>query len=414
MAVYSELIKNFGKVRDYVRDFYIFGFRTRDDFDGKSSRTYDNEKRRIESWLGNHVQSSQVGHRKKTAVTIDSSRIYENPLYKCYRSKSFTDNDIRLHFILLDILDGTEMTVPELTDAVLEHYGMLFDQQIIRLKLREYVNEGLVVQTKKGSSVYYTKSKLYANSLIDKFPNLSHMTVFFSEEVPFGVVGNFLMRKAEIVNRIFTRKHCYMVHTLDDEVLLSLTDAMTKQCEVTLSCAGIKNRRDYEITAVPLKIHSSVQTGRNYVIMYSIPQRRLISLRVDAVKKVKIGSVCEKYDEYLGYYEKNKGHLWGTSFGDRRKYGQTEHIHMEIIFDETTEHYIADRLMRECRGGTVTRLSEGRYAFDIDLFDANEASPWIKTFTGRIAVFETDNKELRERFIADMRRMNKVYGGDEP
>lgn len=26
MSVYSELIKNFEKIREYVRDFYIFGF----------------------------------------------------------------------------------------------------------------------------------------------------------------------------------------------------------------------------------------------------------------------------------------------------------------------------------------------------------------------------------------------------
>ena len=48
MAVYSELIKNFEKIREYVRDFYIFGFHTRESFDAKSKRTYDNEKRRIE------------------------------------------------------------------------------------------------------------------------------------------------------------------------------------------------------------------------------------------------------------------------------------------------------------------------------------------------------------------------------
>ena len=38
MAVYSELIKNFEKIREYVRDFYIFGFHTRESFDAKSKR----------------------------------------------------------------------------------------------------------------------------------------------------------------------------------------------------------------------------------------------------------------------------------------------------------------------------------------------------------------------------------------
>ena len=59
MAVYSELIKNFEKIREYVRDFYIFGFHTRESFDAKSKRTYDNEKRRIESWRSHLFGGSQ-------------------------------------------------------------------------------------------------------------------------------------------------------------------------------------------------------------------------------------------------------------------------------------------------------------------------------------------------------------------
>ena len=48
---YSELIKNFDKIRDYMRDFYVYGFKSRDDYTKKSARSYDDEKRRIESWL---------------------------------------------------------------------------------------------------------------------------------------------------------------------------------------------------------------------------------------------------------------------------------------------------------------------------------------------------------------------------
>lgn len=33
---YSELIKNFEKIRVYMRDFYVYGFHTRNDFAWKS------------------------------------------------------------------------------------------------------------------------------------------------------------------------------------------------------------------------------------------------------------------------------------------------------------------------------------------------------------------------------------------
>lgn len=413
MAVYSELIKNFEKIRDYVREFYIFGFHTRENYNKKSKRTYDNEKRRIESWLSDHIHTELIGHKKKVSVKIDSSHMYENPLYRCYKSKSYTDNDIRLHFILMDLLENSMMTVSEITDKISSGYGMVFDTQIVRLKLKEYVEEGLIQQKKIGNTILFTKSNIFADMLIKQYPAIADMIAFFSEEIPFGVVGNFLMNQLNYVNKIFTRKHSYMVHTLDDEILLSILDAMKNKNEVTLSCIGIKHQNAYQVTAVPLKIHSSVQTGRNYIIMYRAPQKRLFSVRLDAVKKVMKESPCADYGKYYQYYENNVQYLWGTSFGNIRKYGQTEHIHMELLIDDTSEQFVVKRLIREGRNGTVTKIADGRYAYDVDLFDANEASPWIKTFIGRIVVFETSNQELQEKFDQDIQMMHEIYGSEE-
>lgn len=382
MAVYSELIKNFEKIREYVRDFYIFGFHTRESFDAKSKRTYDNEKRRIESWLSDHVHTSLEGHKKKVSVQVDSGNIFQNPLYQCYRSKTFTDNDIRLHFILMDALEDNAMSVSEIADYISANYGMIIDVQIIRIKLKEYVKEGL-----------------------------GDMIKFFSEENPFGVVGSFIMDKLGAKNNIFVRKHAYMVHTLDDEILIDIMGAMEQKKAVLLSCVSRKNDKKHEITAVVLKIHCSVQTGRNYLIMYFTKQKRLMSVRVDSIVKVTPLDVVADYDTYYRYYEDNRRFLWGTSFGKSRRYGQKEHIHMEIAVDEAKEMYVVKRLEREKRSGTVTKKSDGLYAFDIDLFDANEAFPWIKTFIGRIVAFETTNEELQDKFDSDIARLYEIYGG---
>ena len=51
-----ELIKNFNLVRDYMREFFVYGFKNRGDFDEKSGRTYDDRRRQIESWLGRLFQ----------------------------------------------------------------------------------------------------------------------------------------------------------------------------------------------------------------------------------------------------------------------------------------------------------------------------------------------------------------------
>ena len=60
---YSELIKNFEKVRAYMREFYVFGFKSRAEYDAKSARSYDDERRRIESWLGDHMRFTKTPER---------------------------------------------------------------------------------------------------------------------------------------------------------------------------------------------------------------------------------------------------------------------------------------------------------------------------------------------------------------
>lgn len=103
---YSELIKNFNKIRDYMRDFYVYGFKSRDDYTKKSTRSYDDEKRRIESWLGNYMKFHQTADGKNVFLSIDSRATRHNPLYKAWKTKSFTDGDITLHFIVMDILSN--------------------------------------------------------------------------------------------------------------------------------------------------------------------------------------------------------------------------------------------------------------------------------------------------------------------
>ena len=38
---YNELIKNFEKVRAYMREFYVYGFKSRTEYNAKSARSYE-------------------------------------------------------------------------------------------------------------------------------------------------------------------------------------------------------------------------------------------------------------------------------------------------------------------------------------------------------------------------------------
>lgn len=56
---YSELLKSFDRIRDYMWQFYVYGFRTRREYDTKSLRSYDNERRRIETLLSDYMSFHQ-------------------------------------------------------------------------------------------------------------------------------------------------------------------------------------------------------------------------------------------------------------------------------------------------------------------------------------------------------------------
>lgn len=58
---YSELFKNYSDIRNFMRRFYVYGFETRQDFKDKSSRSYDDERRRLESWLEDYMSFEITG-----------------------------------------------------------------------------------------------------------------------------------------------------------------------------------------------------------------------------------------------------------------------------------------------------------------------------------------------------------------
>lgn len=411
MAGFSELIKSFEKTRDYVRDFFIYGYKVRNEFERKSSRTYDNEKRRVESWLGDHLRYDYSRRGKHTSISVDSGHIHENPLYNAYYSKSFTDNDIRLHFLLIDILyEGESLSLKEITDRLSENYHQIFDEQTVRGKLKEYADEGIFVKTKIKKTDYFSLSKDTAASLFEEYEGLSDAVKFFSGDDEFGIVGNSLLKAADIKNDIFFRKHNFIVHTLEDILLPDILEAIENKRYISFVNFGSANAAppaDY--TAVPMRILCSLRTGRRYLAAYVPEYKRFNSFRLDYIKCIKKGTVCEDYDIYYEKYLKNENRCFGVSFGTRHELGTVTPVKLTLYINEKTEGFVIDRLNREKRFGTVERISENIYTYTADVFDPNEVMHWAKTFIGRIIKVEGGSEKIRKKFYKDIDRMHRMY-----
>lgn len=402
MSEFKELVKSFAKSREYVRDFFVYGFKTRDDFKNKSARTYDNERRRIESWLAGYIRQDYTEQGKNISLAIDSNLLDTNPLYRVWKTKSFTDNDLLLHFFILDLLSHTEpCTVDALTDLLLEQYDTVFDVQTVRRKCNDYAREGLLAKEKHGKEVRYRIQPDFRGSLA-KYPQLESAITFFHLTAPMGVLGSTLMDAFHLTNQSFRVKHGFCVHTLEDEVLLALLTAMREKSSVTL------HLRTTRMSCIPLQVFVSTRSGRRFLCVYLRKSQHFRCVRMDSIKKVtEIGPAAD-YDERLRQLIRNHNDTWGVSFQN------TEHIHKQwvkmTLYIQDNEQYILQRLRREGRGGTVTKTARNTYTYEKEVFDVNEMMPWIRTFLGRIMHFTSSSPQLNKRFQNDLRAMYKMYG----
>lgn len=413
MSEYQELIKSFQKSRNYVRDFLIYGFKSRDDFSVKSGRTYDNERRRIESWLSEYIQADHSSQGKTLSLQLDSNLLHTNPLYRVWKSRSFTANDIMLHFYFLDLfMEGCAYTAEELTDRILTQYDMLFETQLIRKKANEYVREGILSSRKEGRRLLYSMKPDLAHAVPTVLPALLDAVRFCQLSLPLGFIGSTILDNQKTENTTFLVKHGYYGFTLEDEILYQLLNAMREECAVTVKNRSNKVRHSQEETfsIVPMKILVSCRTGRRFLCGYQLKNRRFSTLRLDQIQRV---TQKEPFPDYPCFYEKLEQNLpscFGVSFGTDH---EMDHIRLTLSIREGVEDYILHRLWREGRGGTVTRTKADTYTYEISVFDGNELMPWIKTFIGRILSFESNNQFLRQKFYRDIRAMFRMYEDTE-
>lgn len=403
---YKELIKDFGRIRDYMRAFYIYGFMHREEFDAKSARSYDNERRRIESWMGEYMNFRQDEDGKAVFLSVDSRDVAGNPLYKAFKAKTFTANDIMLHFYLMDILEGQTMSVKEIIDCITEKYldeleqDWTNDESTVRKKLNEYVSLGIIDKKKRGREVVYTRAAQEIN-----LESWKEAAAFFSETAPVGVVGAYVLDQLDSVPDHYRFKHHYMLHALDGEILCKLLWCMGEKSSVRIGLKGGSDSGLYSCVAYPFKIYVSTQTGRQYLLAYVYERESFKFFRLDNVISCEADDFKGDPELCLELYEKEKDHLWGVSYGDHEKF---DHIEMVIRMEEQ-EYFIAERLQREKRSGHLEKMDANLWRYSIDVFDAMEMMPWIRTFIGRIVEFHCSNSQVEERFYDGVCEMNRMY-----
>ena len=398
---YGELIKNFSRIRAYLRSFYVYGFRHRDEFTQKSARSYDNERRRVESWLGEYMSFGQDEDGKRVFLSVDSRSIPSNPLYRAFRTKSFTDGDITLHFHILDILKGAEgLSITGMMDKLAERLSEfdsdeLPDESTVRKKLKEYAALGLVAMEKRGRETIYALGE----DTMD-ISTWDAAAAFFSEASPLGVIGSFVQDRLPERFERFRFKHHYILNALDSEILYELFSAITGHKLITFTA------RRQHTTALPLKVYIGTQTGRQYLLAWSPTSERFSFHRADLMDAVKTGEVFAFPPDLEARLADFCSHSWGVTGNNLAR---LEHIEMTVLVGPD-EKYIIDRLEREKRCGTVEQLDDTHWRFTADVYEAFEMLPWLRTFTGRITELQCADQRVITRFWENFDELTQIYG----
>ncbi len=390
-----------------MRDFYIYGFRTRDDFSIKSLRSYDNEKRRIESYLYDIMSFRQDENGKRVFISVDCASINTNPLYRAFKTKSFTKNDITLHFIILDILtEHSALSIPQIADIIFDEYlsifqePIIFDLSTIRNKLKEYEKIGILTSEKHGKNLLYSmlRDDIDINNYCDAI-------TFFAESSPMGVVGSFLLDKCKSIQKCLSYKHHYIMNALDSEIIEVILQAIHSKRKIEITNFISKTQREEIVIVTPLKFLISVQGGRQYIACKQQRTNIIKNYRLDYIKKVDILDKDEFFDDNYKKLEVILANTWGVNIGNTK---DLEKIVLTLSILQN-EKYIVNRLLREGRGGKVTQIDDTTYTYEKELYNAQEALPFIRTFIGRIIKFECTNENVKNTFYEDLEEMQKMY-----
>lgn len=424
------LIRDYENIRQILRDSYIFGCFSRDDFienKGISGRKYDKEQQRINAYLpSKFIQKRRVDKKVLQYCSYNMLDSSNNYLADTYINKSFTALDIMAFFFVQQILNSKEeMTATEILEELpIMNEEVIFTKDNLRIKLEELTEKGFVQCHKIGRKVTYSLSEdIWSNFSNDELVDICTYLEFLKNVSPIEMPYSFLYQKLRLYLRcirkldipeveIFHFKHNHLFNALDNDILLQIMKTMNKNHILKVEFYGGKPA----IRVFPGEIiHDSVY-GRQYLYCYELETERNTVIRID-----RISSICDagKFDNIsqidVQAMSRYSDDCWCTSGAN----DELVEIVIEFSFDEEKESFILRRIKDEGHGGSICKISDNKYEYRLKIKDPNEMIPslfytkeWSKKTLGLYyALFKPyDPSQPIENQTKDYRNNNRYYG----
>lgn len=409
MSKYTELKKNFLGIRDLLRHFFIYGDMSRSKAPDKTSvRSYDDDLRRIKSWFKDIIKSKSVDGEKRYSVCVDPSAVSSNPFFSAYKYKSFTDKDINLHFLLLNVLENKELSISEISDEICNLSGNPdFETNTIRNKLKEYVELGLIKERKTNKACLYSLEETKINDFLQENKDLLEAIKFFSEIAPLSVVGSYILDKfdSEEENNI-TYRHLFLGNCLDDVIIIDILEAIQTDSYIEITNDSPNTHKITKNKLFPFKILVSLNTCRSYLMGYSPKHDNFSFFRIDYIKEVKILEKANEANNFKQAFDKALPYCYMLNM-DKTK--ELENFEMTLSIDEVKEKHILKKLIQEARGGKIEKIAPNVFHYTRQTYSTKEMMPWAKSFIGNIISVKGNNKEEIDCINEDLKEIAKIY-----
>ena len=317
------------------------------------------------------------------------------------------------------------------------------------LKLQELSSLGIIRQTqriglkgKKGDRRWSVDGLPTMRRLLDEEKkankdfefHLQCLLDFYSKYYMFGEVGVFLLDRMENSSMSpFRLKHEHYMQALNDYNCIDLLYAIEQGKWCRIQYKHGMNGEKIELLCYPIEIRVGFRNGRESLVYYEPFKECYTTLRLEFIESIyycedqEIRQVLQKYDErytneFIDMEIENARRSIKNSWGISTTVGQQKNamtpailhkVKMRIAFDPKMEGFIRRRLQRECRlGQVVVNETEGYIDFEVEVTDAGELIPWVRSFYCRIISCEgipEDRFEMKKDVEMMLQRIKPDY-----
>ena len=272
------LIRDYENIREILRDIYIYGCFSRDDFieKGISGRKYDNEKRRINAYLPNDfIKNRRVNKKVLQYCKYSMTDSANNYLMETFRNKSFTALDILSHFFVMQLLNQKEQfTLSELLKQMhTNNKEIIFTKDNLRNKLEEMQQNGLIQKSNRG---YSLAEDIWKDFSTEELLEIHTLLEFMKNVYPLEMPYYFLQRRLNLYLRCerdfeeenyqtMLFKHNHFFNSIDNDILLEILSAISGKKKIVVF---IKKKMDY------MKVEERINKVTEFIEKESISEKK--------------------------------------------------------------------------------------------------------------------------------------------